>query len=295
MTKLSYNTKRWLLQHYRNTVHALAYSKQPRVLCNSFQKSGTHLLLNIVRALPNQHYYKGRVYWHYMGRSTVELEDTPQKAQVLKKLDQCRRGEIFRGHLGYDQALEHKLNQRGFKHLLIYRDPRDVVVSLLHWWKKYHEQVDIWPYRYFHALSTDKERLSFLIEGWPASPKLLGFPKQVEFPHIGKRFDEYLPWLNNNTNVLPVRYEDLVSQQNMEPTLQRILTYLYPDLSASQHAACIAKMQKGMAPAQSSTFRKGTIGEWQHYLNEQQHEMVWQLAGHVMQRLGYAQAVHHTA
>src|SRR5210317_2043668 len=90
---------------YRKVYHHFFCTGVQPVLCNSFQKSGTHLLVGVVESLPQFHYYGRKAYWHYLSRARVESKKIHKPIQVIHKLSQCLQGEIFRGHIAANPEL----------------------------------------------------------------------------------------------------------------------------------------------------------------------------------------------
>ena len=270
---------------YRKTYHYLSYRGVSPVLCNSFQKSGTHLLVGIVESLPHFHHYGRKAYWHYLSRARVESKKIHNPTQVINKLSQCLPGEIFRGHIAADPELLEFFAHHHFKHLFIYRDLRDVAVSHLFGMKK-RKAIDTWPARYFYALQSDEERLEFLIKGWPNDVQLQGFPHKVDYPNIGERFGENLPWLKD-PNCLAIRFEDLVSAETREHTHKKIVQYLLPNLSDGEIRAVLSKMGDGHNAEKSHTFRKGIPGDWRNNFSQKHISLFKELAGQMLIDLGY--------
>ena len=107
----------------RTTADQLA--AQPPVLANSFPKSGTHLLVQIVEGLPDR-----TNYGTFLASNTSSFqlrERSPENTCGF--IRGFVPGEIVRGHLYYDPAYAEELNRRRTVNYFVYRDPRDVVVS----------------------------------------------------------------------------------------------------------------------------------------------------------------------
>ena len=270
---------------YRKVYHHFFCTGVQPVLCNSFQKSGTHLLVGVVESLPQFHYYGRKAYWHYLSRARVESKKIHKPIQVIHKLSQCLQGEIFRGHIAANPELLEYFSHHRFKHLFIFRDLRDVVVSHFFGMKK-RKAIDTWPSRYFYALTSDEERLEFLIKGWPNDVRLHGFPQEVDYPNIGERFRENLSWLKD-PNCLALRFEDLVTPETREHTHTRIARYLLSDVSDGEIREVVQKMGDGHNAEKSSTFRKGIPGDWRNNFSEKHIALFKEVAGQMLIDLGY--------
>ena len=272
---------------YRKVYHHFFCREVQPVLCNSFQKSGTHLLVDLVASLPQFHHYGRKAYWHYLSRARVDSKKISKTSQVIKALSQCLQGEIFRGHIAANTELLEFFSHHHIRHLFIFRDLRDVVVSHFFGMKK-RKAIDTWPSRYFYALGSDEERLEFLIKGWPDNAQLQGFPREVDYPNIGERFRENLPWLKD-PNCLAIRFEDLVNLETRDHTHTRVARYLLPDIRNGEIREVVRKMHDGQNAKKSHTFRKGIPGDWRNNFSEKHIVLFKELAGQMLIDLGYEQ------
>jgi sulfotransferase 6B1 len=265
----------------RKAYHSLFQDKAYPVFCNSFMKSGTHLLHNVVCAIPGLRSYQRKAYCHHLGNATVLPLDYDPIKKAKVNLKQCLNGEIMYGHLGYQPLFQEVMSQGNYKHIFIYRDLRDVVVSHLFWWKKYHRD-DLWPFRYFSSLQNEEDKISFLINGWPKGDRRAGFPEKVDFPSVGERFREFMPWLEK-PEVLKIKYEDLIHPDEKYRVYAHILEFLGKEVS-EKNLSC---MEKAANPNFSKTFRNGTSGDWEKYFNQYHRDRFEKEAGELMRILGY--------
>ena len=94
------------------------------ILANSFPKSGTHLLVQILEALPDVR------DWANFIASTPSLTLKETKGSTsAKRLHNLGSGELVGSHLFYSEEIRAAIKERGILHYFIYRDPRDIVVS----------------------------------------------------------------------------------------------------------------------------------------------------------------------
>ncbi len=272
---------------YRKIYHRLVLSGVPPVLCNSFQKSGTHLLVGAVGSLPQFHHYGRKAYWHYLTRARVDCNKISEDSKVIARLSQCLNGEIFRGHIAANKELIGFFARHPIKHIFIYRDLRDVIISMYFGWERNQGVVDSWPFRYFKSLKSEEQKISFLIEGWPDCHSSCDFPFEIDYPNIGERFSENLPWLSNE-DCLAIKFEDLAPIDKRPKLLETVARYLLGErLTSKECMRMVLAMEQGCNPASSKTFRKGVSGEWQRYFTKEQKRTFKDVAGQYLIDLGY--------
>jgi hypothetical protein len=265
--------RRWgaLLRWRRTSLQGV-----PVLFANSFPKSGTHLLTQVLQGftrlgpavesgLPAVVTYRGDT-----GRER-------QPGEIMADLDRLLPGDIAYGHLhALPQAVE-LLCQPGFAAFFILRDPRDVVVSHVHY------VTDIEPDHIHHAYYTQvlkdfDQRLHTSILGLPDD--------SIPFPDIYQRFAPYLGWLER-LKVLCLRYEDFL--QDRERTLGMIFDHAiqrgFP--TAKDRQAGIQALSGSIDPQRSPTFRSGKIGGWQSQFSPENKALFKQVAGDLLIRLGY--------
>ena len=172
----------------------------PILFANSFPKSGTHLLTQVlsgfsalgpvaVSGLPPVLTFEG------------ESGRLGQIRTILNELERFKRGDIGYGHLhAYPEVVE-ILCSEAVAPFFIYRDPRDVVVSHVFYVTEINSRHVHHDY-YTNQLDSFEERLKVSILGRPEL--------HIPFPDIAARFAPYLDWLER-TEVLSLRFEDLIA------------------------------------------------------------------------------------
>ena len=173
------------------------------MLANSFPKSGTHLLVQILEGLPDRVNYGA-----FLGSETSSFQLRERSpANTCGFIRGFVPGEIIRGHLYYEPLYADELAKRHTVNYFIYRDPRDVVVSEAHYlrdmnrWHKLH--------RYFREAASMEDAIMLSING--LDPPVPGIP----YPNIAERFNRYIGWLDRD-DCLSIRFEDLVSERQGE-------------------------------------------------------------------------------
>ena len=247
---------------------------RPPVLANSFPKSGTHLLVQIVEGLP------GRVnYGAFLSSKTSSFQFRERSAD-----NTCRfirgfvPGEIIRGHLFYDPQYAAELATRNTVHYFIYRDPRDVVVSEAHYLREMNRWHRLAPY--FRRAATIEEAIMFSITGF--DPPLHG----IDYPSIAARFARYRGWLDCDA-CLPIRFEDLRSERQSELIRQLAEFYARRCGGTLDVDACVAAMAASIAPEKSHTFRSGQKSGWQREFTAEHSRRFDEIAGELLIELGY--------
>jgi hypothetical protein len=268
--------------------HHVALGRHPRVLCNSIPKAGTNLLIDLVLTLPRLRTHGRGATWNQVPRALVDESARPTPTSILEDLAVCLPGEVYLGHLEAEAAIVDFVAER-FRTLFIYRDPRDVVVSLFHWWNRdpatTWPEPDTWPLRYFQSCETDDDKIAFLIDGWPDQPGP-DFPARVDFPDIGRRVSVFLPWLDV-PEVWSVRFEDLRAHGRSPDLYHGLVRHLYPAASESRIATLARRMSDRRDPSRSKTFRSGRSGGWRDQFTGRHVESMKQHAGQLLVDLGY--------
>lgn len=268
----------FLLQTSKRLLHrgaaAADYRARPPVLSNSFPKSGTHLLDQIVAGLPNRVNYGG-----FLASLTSSFQMRPRSDEsVFRYIRATTPGENVRAHLYFKPAYAAELAQLNFVHYFIFRDPRDVIVSSCH----YLRSINPWHRwrKYFKRCATFEEALLLSIHGLRSSAGA------TLVPNVAERFAPFEGWLDRS-DVCVVRFEDLRGD-DQQAHLDRMLDF-YADRSSApfDRPAVVAQIRRCMVPEKSHTFRQGSGGGWREAFTPACREAFKQVAGDLLVRLGY--------
>jgi len=249
------------------------YRKAPPILCNSFPKSGTHLLIQVLEALPV------RNYGQFLSSMTSSIRFRPRTTgSTTRFLDTVVPGELLTGHLFHDVEIADRLAAKHIAHYFIYRDLRDVVVSEAHYlanenpWHRLH--------RYFSRIDSLEDRILLSIRGLP--------DEDIDYPDVAKRFDRYAEWMNV-PGVVSIRYEDL-RRQNVEGTIVRIVSDYLQGTTADpiDVAELSARALDNIEPNRSHTYRRGAVGGWERAFTTRTRDAMKAIAGDLLIQLGYA-------
>ncbi len=245
----------------------------PPVVVNSFPKSGTHLLHQMVQSTP------GLVDFREFIASTpsLTLREIAGSA-AAGKIRRLAPGELCRAHLFHSPEASAALRERSAVHLLIIRDLRDVVVSEAHYltfmnrWHRLH--------RVFRNLETAEDRLLLAIRGATEEPV------RSLYPDVGARFARYAGWLRPEAGVRVVRYEELrgASPEQVRGLAAHVAQGLGTGLDPATLATAFVQ---SVDPSDSHTFRKGGRGDWRSMFTDRCRDAFKEVAGPLLVELGY--------
>jgi hypothetical protein len=250
------------------------FAARPPVLANSFPKSGTHLLAQIVEGLPDRTNYGA-----FLGSETSSFQLRERSADnTCRFIRNFVPGEIIRGHLYYDPLYANELICRRVVNCFIYRDPRDVVVSEARYLRDMNRWHRLHPY--FRRMPSIADAIMLSITGF--EPPIAG----IYYPNIAVRFARYHGWLSDE-NCFAVRYEDVISERRSELIKQIAEFYARQTQLPCDIEVCAAAMEKCVAPQKSHTFRSGKRAGWRHEFNADHRQRFAEIAGDLLIELGY--------
>ena len=272
--RLARRTARRALQMLR--YRRLTLKGVPVLFANSFPKSGTHLLTQVLQGFPSI----GPAVDSGLPAVVTYIGETGRERSSLEILGDLQRllpGDIAYGHLHARPEVVEQLCQDGTAAYFILRDPRDVVVSHVHY------VTEIEPDHIHHAYYTQvlkdfDQRLRTSILGLPDS--------EIPFPDICQRFEPYISWLDQ-PEVLCLRFEDFI--QDREAALGGIYDHAvrrgFP--SALERGRAIQVLAASIDPQRSPTFRSGKVGGWRNQFSPENKALFKEIAGDLLVRLGY--------
>ena len=249
------------------------FARHPPVIANSFPKSGTNLLLQIVEVLPNIYSYGSVI----ASTPTLTYKEKSQKTH-LNSIQRIVPGELVFAHLFYDPSYQEVLHRRCSIQFFIYRDLRDVAVSEAY----YLTHMNPWHrlHKYFaKSLSTMEERISTTILGISDAD----FP--CHYPDIAQRFKRYQGWLKQ-PDVFTLRFEDVVSGH--QEMFRKIVDFYCKNSGLQLDVdEVVQRIVKNIDPSKSPTFREGQAGSWREHLTPKHQADMKAVAGPLLVELGY--------
>jgi hypothetical protein len=233
---------------------------RPRILATTFPKSGTHLLVQMLRPLAEPSAKTAprpdgteRLYInsHNNGGWGPDLRAADE---INRALDLIRPGEYAVGHLScwptsiFERVVAWGDQSDRWAVIFLYRDLRDVAVSETYHIEHPDESIGRHPFKAeFNVLPDHQARIRAIITGHAGHPPLLD------------RFEEYLGWVLA-PQVLPMRYEDLRTDPHAASL--RILRYLRQFGPDEYDDDLADAMVASIYPEGSPTFRAGRVGDW---------------------------------
>lgn len=251
-----------------------AFGVGPRVFANSIPKSGTHLLLRCLDLLPGltrSGYFISHIHHHN------RLQDVRDRQAQLRRVG---AGCFVGAHMPYTPENARLLAEMAYKHVLIIRDPRDVVVSHFHHIQK--RKVNR-LHDYLASLPDDEARLMALIEGVPDAAVTGG----VGQPGIAQEFQRFVAWQQAGAHV--IRFEDLIGAAGGGTAARQLaaLADLTAFLGLSLDELTLQAVAQQLFYRQANTFRKGAIGDWRNYLSAAQRQAVQRELEPLLAAYGY--------
>jgi hypothetical protein len=250
----------------------------PVLFANSFPKSGTHLLTQVLQGFPE---IGPAVDSGMPAVVTFEGDSGRERppTEILADLQRLLPGDLSYGHLHALPQVVELLCQPGYAAYFILRDPRDVVVSHVHYVTEI-EPNHIHHRYYAEVLQNFDQRLRTSILGLP--------DENIPFPDIYQRFAPYLGWLEH-PGVLCLRFEDFITsrQETLRLVFDHAVQRGFP--AVLQRTEAIKILADNIDPQRSPTFRSGKIGGWQAQFSPENKTLFKEIAGDLLVRLGYEQ------
>jgi len=257
----------------------------PILFANSFPKSGTHLLTQVLLGFPAI----GPAVDSGLPAIVTFRADTGHQRPlevILRDLQRLLPGDVAYGHLHAipeltrfltqdeatpDASLSASLRMASY---FILRDPRDVAISHVYYITEM-EPGHIHHRYYTQELKTFDERLR---------TSILGLSDL--FPDIRQRFEPFLGWIQQ-PRILTLRFEDFITRREQE--LGRVLDHAlaagFP--LAKSRSEALNLLERGINPSRSPTFRSGKIGAWKDQFSPENKRLFKEVAGDLLIQLGY--------
>lgn len=233
--------------------------KKQIILCNSWPKSGTHLLLKMAATILDNN---GK--WYEDGAIKSRPDKTDALFEIInKRLKIHSNSFAMKGHVGYSEEIYDFLKSKEIKIFFIIRDPRDVVCSTVRWVTDLRKN---WPANDLFNNISKEEQLSYAINGMP---NLSPFSDNDSFvlweKPILERYMYLTPWAEHE-DVCFLKYEELSGNHGQELFNKSIAKII--DFMSIEDESIIKKLNKGFVDKGSKTFHSGNSGGWQDEFSE---------------------------
>ncbi|MEI6290135.1 MAG: sulfotransferase domain-containing protein, partial [Chloroflexota bacterium] len=252
----------------------------PILMANSFPKSGTHLLDQILMGFSRVAPFSPHVALPFVSYEG-ETGKKRSVSEALTYLNALKPLDVTSTHLlAWPEVIEKVCNTR-FIPYIIFRDPRDIVVSHVFYITEMAPTHAHHAY-YIENLKNFDERLKVSILGRPDAPG------GIEFPDISKRFDLYRGWLDR-PEMLVIRFEDIILQRR--ETIGRIVDHFLKRVTTlpCTREQIMDALETNIDPKRSPTFRSGKTGEWKRYFTPEHKKLFKDITGDLLIQLGYEQ------
>jgi len=246
----------------------------PVVFANSVPKSGTNLLTHCLSQFPML-----RPSFEHV---SMNANRRPGIDEFERKIGATGPGQYTSGHSFYSDERASILEAADVRSVLIVRDPRDVVTSHFHYVTEKnttHRLTD-----HYQSLDDDHERLMASIRGVDGAYTRDGDPLES----IGEWMDRFLGW-HDTAYTQVVRFEDLIGpkgggdRERQRETVRMIADHLGVDLTPDT----VDEVARNTFSADSKTFRKGLIGDWQNHFTDEHVAAFKEETGDWLVELGY--------
>jgi len=194
-----------------------------------------------------------------------------QQGPDSKLWNKLPNNSFYFSHAIYDKNLQKDLLFYNYKHLFIYRDPRDQIVSYSYY-----------AYHWDHMRNIHKDNHPFFIQYLIQNGERLYGCKGIT-----NLYHYYLPWLTD-PYCCAIKFEDLIGPKgggNLEKqlhTIERIANFIGISISEEEIQIVADKLF-----GSSLTFRSGQIGSWKTHFNERHKQLFKKIAGNLLIELGY--------
>jgi hypothetical protein len=275
-----------MIPAYRAYARVSAFSPGPRVLANSLPKSGTHLVAALLANFPKMMFSGRHHTLHHFedpsappatmrnGRWDVDWD------RLNRALGAVNPGQFMTGHFPAVPELCAIIDDLGYRTIVIMRDPRDVAVSEAFYITRLERH--FFHDRFISEFSSMEERIMATIRGLPATPTSRGLGS------IDSRITRYREWFDKE-NVYACRFENLIgpngggTEHAQLEEIAAIAAHIDRPMTLQQTAALAKKTWS----TDSSTFRKGQIGDWRNHFSDALRDAFKEVAGHHLIALGY--------
>ncbi|WP_436376250.1 sulfotransferase domain-containing protein [Cytobacillus sp. BC1816] len=243
----------------------------PKIFINSVPKSATNLLIQLIRGISEV--YDGNSYW------------AGGKNDVLN----IKNGELVYSHIPYYNEFSNTLQSRSIKQIFIYRDLRDVAVSMVHFINdKFYDHPLHQVFKERIVLFEDQLDAVILGVDLIGEENLNKWGIKNRYPGVYESFKKIYEW-RIDPSVCSLRYEDLVNVKSADYEIMKIINFLWEDLKTLgiSKKELLRRMKNNIAPQKTWTFRKGKVGSWREEFTDRNIINFKKVTGDFIIQIGY--------
>ena len=260
----------WTLERFGLTpgklVARVANRREPKILCVSLPKAGTHLLERALCLHP-------RLYRRIL--PTLHDNNIGRWGGLEALLGRLRPGQLLVSHLHFRPEYPRLLREHGVRCLFLIRDPRDILVS-----------------QAFYIVGDPRHYLHSLFAALPDLPARLRVGITGDTTHgllsFRDRLAAFAGWLDASD--LVVRYEQMIGGAGGAEQQRSTLRSVYEASGLPLDDAALNALLPRLVSRASPTFRRGSTGEWTKHLGPELVALLESGAGAELERYGYGAA-----
>ncbi|HEX9600245.1 MAG TPA: sulfotransferase domain-containing protein [Mariniflexile sp.] len=229
------------------------------ILCNSWPKAGTHLLLEMASII-----LRNKKEWYNEKDIKVEIEQVKDlEKHIDNRIKEYGNRFAMKGHIGYSKEVLKLFKKKNIKIFFIIRDPRDVICSTVRW------VIDLrknWEAHTFFKTLNKGDQISYVIKGLPnIEPfKNKGSCLLWDKP-LKERYQNLTPW-TESLDVCVLKYEDLSGnngERQLEISINKVLEFL-----KIEDKSLVKSLRTKIINKNSQTFHTGKSGGWKKEFTE---------------------------
>lgn len=255
-----------------------------RVLCNSWPKAGTHVLLEATRLI------LGEGQWFKDGDIKYPSGEADFASQALERIR--RYGDhsfAIKGHYGRSPTMETFFAEHAFTHLFAVRDPREVLCSTQRWLRDLRSD---WAISRHLATFDPDTQLERIILGLPVLPPFdADFAIAWDLPLPG-RYAALTSWVEH-PDCCVLTYEELTGMRG-EPAQLEAITRLLNRLGIQEKDCDPTRIAKQICNPAAATYHTGPSSNWEKVFKDRHRQLFVEHGGEALvERFGYPPTLRH--
>ena len=240
------------------------------VFLNSIPKSGTHLAHQVLQGFG----YVDRFGFYATTPSlTMNIRSNVSAKQYLDKLYDL---ELMTGHLFYSEEMENFLIKKLVPCIFIYRDPRAVFLSELH----YLSEMNRWHrcHSYYKQCTSFDQQFELCLKGIET--------KKFYYPEFAKRLGDYVGWISSQAT-FSIRFENLIDESSRQALMSEVRQYLGSYSNDLPHKFSSLEVTDPPLASMSHTYTGLAPDRWRNELNRRQISILNNHLGDLVSEMGY--------